>query len=349
MDLSGANKVGRLIVGSLAAVTIVALWRTREGPAGPVLWTAQPQGVMGTECRLAVRGPATEAARAKRGLAEAERELRGVEARMSVHLESSEVSRLNRAPAGVLTPLSGDVLKVLRAARDAADSTDGAFDATCRPLLLLWKNAARENRLRTPAEFEAARAQVGWSHLELAEGGARKRLDAAGVDLGGIAKGYAVDRAVEAMRAAGCRSGMVDVGGDLRCFGPGPADGFWEVELRHPFRAGSCATLRIADVAVCTSGNYQRFFEVAGRRYSRIVDPRSGTPAGWCPSVTVIAPTCMVADIWATALSVLDLAGLKRVPAGVEALIVSGAPESGYHVYQTEGFGRWLATKVDLP
>lgn len=339
----GRRTGSHLLLAALAALTAVALWKTHRGSDPTVLLDRRPQGVMGTTCLLAVLVPVGEVARGQAALDAAEAELRSIEAHLSTYIEASEISRLNRASARETVPLSPLSLEVLHAARQAAADTEGAFDTTCGPLLLLWKEAGRRGRLPTDDELATARVQVGWRHFELRAEGVCKSLAHARQDLGGLGKGYAVDRAVEAMQAAGVGRGLVQLGGDTRVFGPGPSGGEWEIQLRHPFREGAFGRLRLQDAAVCTSGNYQRYVEIGGRHYSHIVDPRDGQPMDRTPSVTVIAPRCMAADIWATALSVLGPDRLEERcrRAGIHALLVAGEPGQA-RVYRSTGFARFL-------
>lgn len=127
-----------------------------------------------------------------------------------------------------------------------------------------------------------------------------------GVDLGAIAKGWAVDRAIEKLEAAGIRSAIIDAGGDLRIIGSRPGKGTWRIGVQHPREAGGLlATFDLRDTAIVTSGDYERFFVVAGERYHHILDPATGRPARGCQSVTVLAPTAAEADACATAAFVL--------------------------------------------
>ncbi|NJN64881.1 MAG: FAD:protein FMN transferase [Acidobacteria bacterium] len=151
-----------------------------------------------------------------------------------------------------------------------------------------------------------------------------KSRGTARVDVGGNAKGYAIDLAVRAMQAAGARGGLVDVGGDLRFFGEAPDGVAWTIDIRHPDGRSVYRSLALTgDRAVCTSGNYARFAEIGGRRFSHIIDPRSGWPADATPSVTVIGPDTLTVDTWATALSVLGPEGLARLPENLDALILT--------------------------
>ncbi len=288
-----------------------------------------PERVMGTSCTLVAVVAANRANLGRLALDRAEAALRGVETRMSNHLERSEVGRLNRAPAGETIALGAETLAVLTAARRLHRETEGAFDVTCRPLLTLWRERAGAGRTPAFDELSAARNQSTWEHLTLLADGARKTSPGVEVDLGGIAKGWGVDAAVGALVAGGCAGGLVEVGGDLRVWGLRPDGGLWPVEVRDPFGGAVMATLRLRDRAVCTSGSYARHVEIDGRRYSHVVDPRTGWPADATPSVTVVARDALTADAWATALSVLGPAGLPLLPddGSVEALLVTGSLE----------------------
>ncbi len=327
--------LGGAAVLAVATLTAIGIWQTsRPATSRSQVVSRRPRGIMGTTCLLA--GLAGNRETAERALLEAEAALRRVEALMSSWLDDSEVSRLNAAPVGVEVALSSDTLEVLRAAREAALESEGAFDVTCGPLLEAWRAAGRCGILPSEAALAQARASCGWDHIELTDTGAVRRRAEARVDLGGIAKGYGIDAAVEAMEEAGLLGGLVDVGGDLRCFGAGPDQERWQVEIRNPFGGVALGHVRVSDAAVCTSGNYARFVEIGGRQYSHIVDPRSGRPADAVPSATVIAEQATAADIWATALSVLAEDGLGLLPAGVEALVVLGSADD-CRIVCTEG------------
>lgn len=350
--ISRAKQIGAFsAVVALAALTGVAIWLT----SGPWVASKRLDRVMGTEARLvAVVGPGEEAV-AERAFADAEKALRSVEARMSRRIEASEVGRFNAAPAGERVELSSDTLAVLAASRELHEATGGAFDATCLPILRAWAEAGGAGRLPEPAALAQARAASNWAYIDFDEAGAVKHCGSAGVDLGGIAKGCGIDRAVAAMQDAGIRGGLVDVGGDVRCFGRPVEGDRWPVAVLSPFDDGPLAHLALRGGAVCTSAHYARFTEIDGVRYSHIVDPRPGPEAGMAlradiapASVTVHAPTAMTADGWATALSVLGKAGLARLPAGVEAMVVTGGA-GDYKVHMTAGFEALLDGPVRRP
>ncbi len=325
----------------VAALVVVGIVKTHDSPA---VYTRSGGGIMGTTYSLSIVAPSGRPAVADRAARVAEEALRDVEVRMSTYIEASELSRLNAAPADERMRLSRETRDLMDFARRMSRRTWGAFDPTARPIIELWKRSGRARELPDDDAVDTARAASGWEHFRFVDGAVVKDNAAAGVDLGGIAKGYAIDRAVEAVRAAGAAGGLVEVGGDLRCFGERPTQGKWTVAVQSPFADDDAiAALALASGAVCTSGNYRRFSEIDGRRYSHIVDPRTGRPVDRAPSVTVVAPTATAADAWATALSVLGPEGLETLADedGVEAMVIVGGPDD-YTWYATPGFEAML-------
>lgn len=340
------------LVGVLIVLGLVAHHKTHDPGRRPrLVQETRPRRVMGTSCRLlAVDTVAAERGTRKRALERAEATLRRLESLMSSWIETSELSRLNAAPTNAPVALSIDTLRVLRAAQALHRATRGAFDITSRPLIQLWRAAGRKGELPSTEAIHRARRSSSWRAVALGKGSASKREASAQLDLGGIAKGYAIDRAIEAMISQGAPGGLVDIGGDLRVFGMPPRGQRWKIDVRDPFDSSrpAIAKLAIKAGAVCTSGNYARFVEIAGRRLSHIVDPRSGQPASEVPSVTVIAKETMLGDAWATALSVLGEAGLPLLPEGVEALLVFG-PAKRARAVATTGFMAQLEGQPALP
>ncbi len=343
--------IGRASIAALVVVTGVAIWQT-EGLHLQAR-TSRPALVMGTETELTVVTRGTEGRKARSALEEGEQALRDVEVRMSWRLPGSDVARLNAADANVFVKLTPETLKVLEVGRQVWQQSRGAFDVTGLPLYRLWQEEGQAGRVPIEAQRTHARAASTWGDLRLRRGGAAKRQASAGVDLGGIAKGFGIDQAVEAMRSAGVEGGLVNVGGDIRCFGKPASGQRWIIGVRSPFREEVFCTLQLEDGAVCTSGAYYRGYEVGDKRYSHIVDPREGQSppymalvAGETPSsVTVKAETAVVADAWATALSVLGPGGFVLLPQGVEAMIITG-PERAFGVHATPGFVRLVAGEL---
>ena len=303
-------------------------------------------GLMGTESSLTAVVIGKPASVAEDAIYAAIDELQRVEFVFSTYRPNTELARLNQAPVGKIVLLSKETLDLLKLSRKLAGQTDGAFDVTVGPVLRLWAQAAKVGRIPTQAELDQAKAQTGWDLIEILDNGARKKVFAASIDLGGIAKGYAIDRAVEVLIQKGCAGGLINIGGDIRCFGIKENNEPWQIALEDPFnpRSGNYpARVGLTAGSVCTSGNYFRFSSIDGKRFSHIVDPRSGRPAEIVPSVTVIAPTATIADAWATALSVLGPAGLELLEdnPGIEAMLTTGSPENYKHFF-SKGFQKYL-------
>ncbi len=216
-------------------------------------------------------------------------------------------------PAG-----ADDLVRVLAVALDVARLSDGAFDPTIRPLTALWAFGS-EPHVPPEDSIRASAARVGFRRVRV--DGARVVADRPGVllDLGAVAKGYAVDRAIETLRAApGVRAGLVAAAGDIRAFGEGPRRGAWRIGLAHPRAPGEIvASFPLAGGAVSTSGDYERFFVKDGVRYHHILDPRTGAPARRSVSATVFAPTGTEADALATACFALGPEEGRRLLAGL--------------------------------
>ena len=313
-------------------VLVGILWWHMSRPQTVV---REPRAVMGTNCRLVAVVPGYRVGQADAWLRQSEETLRQLESKMSTWIDASEISRLNAAPAGGEMNISPETLEVLRAAREAYDRTGGVFDVTCRPLVLLWRTAGQSGQMPTDEEITTAREASSWDQILVNEDGTVVKLrDSCCVDLGGIAKGLAIDKAVEAIEQSSLVGGLVDVGGDLRLLGTDTGGRPWIAAVKNPFDEGVLLEIEVGPQAVCTSGDYARGIELDGKHLSHIIDPRTGRPAKAAASVTVVAPTALEADIWATALSVLGPEGLAELPDGVEALLV----------VRTEGAMRLLAT-----
>lgn len=306
----------------------------------------KPVGVMGTTCRIVAVGE--EGYRMTAVLARAESELHRIEVLMSTWIDDSEVSRINASGSG-LFQTALDVDEVMIYAERIYQQSDSAFDVTAKPIFDLWKQSAARGTVPTREQIHAAREGSSWDWLRvnIGTGGVIKWKSTVQVEVAGLAKGYAVDKALAAMRERDLKGALVEVGGDIACFGK-QADGSpWRVKVKNPFGEGTVMTLALPEGgAVCTSGNYARYYEIAGKRYSQIIDPRTGWPAEAAASVTVIAPDCMTADAWATALSVLGPEGLVKIDAmdGIEAMLITGEAED-HQYHDSAGFRRYVVNE----
>jgi FAD:protein FMN transferase len=301
--------------------------------------------VMGTIAQITIADGASDAA-FEAGFAA----LRRVDASMSLYRSESQLVRVNAHAAEHAEPVDPDLFACLTRARVLSDLTDGAFDVTVLPLLRAW--GAYPDLTYLPAGRIDA---VGWGGLLLdpVAHAVRFRRVGMGIDLGGIAKGFALDRARAALAAAGVPRAVVDLGGNLALVGDGPADG-WRIAVRDP--ADPDATLGVLvldrDQAVSTSGNYARDFPTEGWRVpSHVFDPRTGRPVPGKLAVTVWAPDATTADALSTALLVLGPEGaadvLARLP-DVGALFVDDAG-SGRRVVRAGRAPRAFASRLAEP
>jgi len=268
--------------------------------------------------------------------------LDGVVAQMSTWLPGSDLCRFNRAPEG-WHALPAECFEVLQCAWELARETGGAYDPTVAPLVDLWGfgPAAPRTVPASQAEVDAALARVGWYRLRLDPAARRawRPADAA-LDFSSIAKGYGVDRAAAALDALGVANYLVEVGGELLGRGRRPDGRPWRVAVELPDGSGPAAVLALDGLSVATSGDYRRYFEAGGRRYSHTLDPRTGRPVEHgLASVAVAAQQCMRADAQATALAVLGLeAGMEHARRhGLAALFVSHAGD-GFDSRATPAF-----------
>jgi thiamine biosynthesis lipoprotein len=252
---------------------------------------------MGVPVRLVVHARTESEARSAARAAYAR--VADLEDKMSDYRADSEVRRLERVGQDWIH-VSPELFAVLARARDIALLSGGAFDATVGPLVALWRGARRTHRLPTESALAEARARVGWRALELdsARGAVRLARTNMQLDLGGIAKGFILEEALAELRARGLRSAMIEAGGDLVVGDAPPGRGGWRVAI------GGADTL-LTNVAVATSGSTEQFVEIAGIRYSHVIDPRTGLGVQRSDVVTVLAPDGATADAAATALSVL--------------------------------------------
>jgi thiamine biosynthesis lipoprotein len=285
--------------------------------------------LMGTVVEISAHG--TDPGRLEAAVTDAFAEMARIERLMRPAGEGSDVARLTASARGAeVAPETAEVIAL--GLRVAAES-GGAFDMGLGRLKELWGIETEAPRVPAPAEINQALGGTGLGGLRLDGRRVEKAQPALAVDLGAIAKGYAVDRAVELLRRAGVESAAVNAGGNIRLIGD--HDGRpWRIAIQHPRdAAGQLAMLELADISVSTSGDYERFFEQDGVRYHHIFDPRTGYPAGRCRSVTVVTQSAALADALSTAAFVLGpeegLALLRRFPA-TEGLIVAadGTPHA---------------------
>jgi FAD:protein FMN transferase len=220
-------------------------------------------------------------------------ELDRVASLLNFYSESSEISLINRQAGEKPAKVSKDTLDIIEKAIYVSEVTEGAFDITVGPLVKLWdlKNEVIPDKM----EVETKRQIVGYKNIAVDRTASTVfiKLKGAQIDLGGIIKGYAVDKVVEVFHRNGIQSGVIAVGGEIRSLGRKPDGQSWTVGVQNPRQKGSddqvIATLELSDKALSTSGDYIRFFERDGIRYHHLLDPKTGYPSRQCGSTTVVA------------------------------------------------------------
>lgn len=285
--------------------------------------------VMGTEMEMDLAGPSRErlVAASEQAFAEIER----VESVFTDWKPGSVIWELNERARGAAVRAPVEVLDVLERANAVSAATDGAFDVTYRTVGRYWSFAAGTERIASDAEIRAALPHLGFDKIVLDRTAGTVRLGdpETQIGLGGVAKGYAVDRAVEALRAAGVTAGVVNAGGDLAVFGRDvPAADAVPIALRDPAHPDVALTsIRVCNASIHTSGDYERYFERDGVRYHHLLDPLTGRPARGAHAVTVVTPRDGTrADALSTGLFVMGAAraiAWADVHPGVEVLAVA--------------------------
>jgi thiamine biosynthesis lipoprotein len=253
-------------------------------------------------------------------------EIRRIEYLMSPWIESSDATRINRSAGNDGVKVSPETIEVIKRAQEVSKLSEGGFDITVGPLVQLWRKARERGKPPEMEEVKETLNLVNFRNLKTHYGGnVSLRKKGMAIDLGGIAKGYAVDRAFELLKGLGYRSFLVNAGGDLRVGGSKP-EGPWSIGIQHPRNPDKIvARISVSDTAVATSGDYEKFFIHQGKRYHHILDPKNGFPAEECQSVTVLHKEGTTADALATAIFVLGpekgYALCQRLE-GVDCLIV---------------------------
>lgn len=229
------------------------------------------------------------------------------EARYSRFIPNSLIGRINAAAGEGWVETDPETDRLFGFCQDLYFFTRGAFDPTALPLIQLWNWKTPPATLPAPATVQAARELVGWNKVQRRPGGIFLPRRGMSLDLGGIGKEYAVDCVMNLAGELGVANVLVDFGQDVRVRGTPPDKAFWWIGLEDANAPGNCWTgVAVTDHAVATSGDYLRCFNVDGRRYGHIIDPRTGYPADTgCRAVSVVAPSCTIAGLLTTTALIL--------------------------------------------
>jgi len=343
------KKIGPIVI-IVFALFLIALSYFSFGTNRQVELDSGHHPVMGTFARVVVI--AAERNTANKCIEDAFAEIYKVDDQMSDFKNDSEISQVNREGFMRAIKVSDPTYEVLQRSVEFSKLTDGAFDITVGPLVDLFRIAKKTEVATSEEEIVRAKTKVGFEKLILDDPNKTVKFKVEGMrlDLGGIGKGYAVDKAIKATQKAGALGAMVDIGGHIRCFGAAPRDkNYWLIGLRDPNLNKDTGgrdillRLKLVNEAVATSGDYQQFVIIKGKRYSHIINRQTGTSAEGLSSVTIIADNATDADALATAVSVMGaekgLALIEKIP-NTEAILVTSQPE--YKIIKTSGAEKYI-------
>jgi thiamine biosynthesis lipoprotein len=308
--MPGSRTIRRLACATVAAWLALA----RAADSGEPRVVSYPGRTMGTysNVTLVTGDSAASAEVARLAHATFARE----DSLMSNWTTTSEVARINREAYGQTVRVEPEVAGVIAYSLEVWRASQHAFDITVEPLIRAWGFLGGKPHVPSDAEIASAFRRVGANHVRFDPRARTIRFDRAGVqiDLGGIAKGYAVHAVAESIRAHGIRDALVDLSGNMDAIGHPPGAPYWRIGIRDPRdRMPFFAHLDLSDQGVSTSADYEQFVSANGKRYGHIMDPRTGRPAEGLLAVTVVAKNGYVTDAWDTPLFALGAAAARRV------------------------------------
>ncbi len=234
----------------------------------------------------------------------------------SNYRDDSVLAEVNGSAGVRAVSVPEEFLRLVRISIRYSELTDGAFDITIGSLFKLWRTETEAGRLPAQSRIRDALECTGFRKIKMDE--ARSRIFFEGncvqLDFGAIGKGYAVDEMVKIAKENGITRGLVNFGGNISAIGSPAGEKFWEVGVRRPGGGSEIISkLDLANKGVATSGDYERYFEHAGKRYSHIIDPRTGWPAEDLTSVVAVSKSATEADVFSTAVSVLGPRGARML------------------------------------
>jgi len=294
-------------------------------------------GLLGTTCTITVYGGGTDQA-----FDAAFRRIAEIEDGMTVTRDASEVIAVNRAAGVKPVRVSPDTFAVIARGLEFSRLGDGAFDITVGPLVRLWGIGTSAARVPAPREIRDAVARIGWRDVVLSPKESTVFLKRPGMalDLGAIAKGYAADEAARILREHGIANALINLGGNVLTVGAKPDGTPWRIGAQNPEqpRGTHIGIVETGPMAIVTSGSYERYFEVDGKRYHHILDTRTGFPvSNGLSAVMIVTADSMTADGYSTLVFALGLqkgrALVESSGGAIEALLITDRRE----IYLTAG------------
>jgi FAD:protein FMN transferase len=320
-----------ILVFILFLITVIFFSAIRKQP---VEFESGYRLVMGTFARVII--VAQNSAIAEKAAEDAFAAIERVDNLMSDFKDDSDIGIVNKEAFQRPVQVSDSTFEVIQRSIGFSKLSDGAFDITVGPLVALFRREKETQIAATKEEIEQAKSKTGYEKLVLDEANRTIRFTVEGMklDLGGIAKGYGIDKAIEAVKKDGVLGAMVDIGGNIRCFGiPTKGKEAWVVGIQNPDLdnekdAGLVMKLKITNESISTSGDYQQFVIIDGKKYSHIIDRKTGTGKEGLSSVTIIADNATDADALSTTVTVMGvekgMALIETLPNTESILIPSG-------------------------
>ncbi|MBN2302064.1 MAG: FAD:protein FMN transferase [Lentisphaerae bacterium] len=276
--------------------------------------------VMGTFAAITV--PATEQYMLKESASVARDTFSTINNRFSLFVPESDVSKINASAGQFPVVIQPETRPLLELCMHYAQITDGCFDPTISPLVKLWGFNGGQTLAKEPGPDTISRTKqlVEWRRMAISNMTAVLPVRDMKIDLGGIAKGYAVDECYNKLKILGLTNAIINLGGNMKCMGRPSDKSPWKIGVQNPFHEENLVgILMLRDgLAVATSGNYERFVTIEGKRYAHIIDPRTGRPVSGMAGVTVVSRSATEADVMSTALFVMGLKGAREVLSKVE-------------------------------
>jgi len=264
--------------------------------------------------------------KAEKSALQAFQEIRRIEQLMSPTIEESDVFLINQSAGRKWVRVSPETFYVIKKSIEISERSDGAFDITVGPLIELWRTARTKGHPLSEEKLKRVLDLVDFKNIMISQDGKIfLKKEGMSIDLGGIAKGYAVDRAFDILRGLGYRNLIVNAGGDLKVGGMKFGEP-WSIGIQNPRdKEKIIAKIKLSKGAIATSGDYEKYFIYQGKRYHHIINPRDGLPAEGCQSVSVLCKEGILADSMATAIFVLGPEkgfSLCQRTKGIDCLII---------------------------
>lgn len=337
---------GEKFLNNLTTVKQEDIW-----PKNRITVRSSTQEIMGTFAQITV--VAMNEQTANESIKKAFMELEKNQKTFDWRLKESQIAHINRLAFEKPLEVSKEVFDLIKFSTEISEISNSSFDITVGPVIDLWKNAEQTNKQPTPQQIQHAKSLVGYYKLNLntINQTIQFEVDGMRLDMGGVAKGFGIDKAIESLKKNGAIGGLVDVGGDIRCFGAPPKSmKAWVIGLQNPQKTNIFANknnvmtrFKLLDYAVATSGDYRRFTVIQGEKQSHIIDPVNSKGAKAFSSVSIFSRDAKTADALATAVSVMGPdEGLKLVESLIdtEALLITNQPE--FKIIQSTGLNKFL-------